>query len=196
MASPYGKDYEIYAYEFTDHHAYVGLTFLPRARDAMHKARGPVAEHAKVCQEFTRKVVSSGLTREEVPRAEQTLIEHYRKCGWTMLNKNTGGSTGSLRGRKWTREAVLAEALKFATKQAWIDGSQMSYRVAKREDWFDEASAHMPKRDPTSLIGRKVSAATRRKQGLAKQGKNLTEAHRAKISESLRRHWNPPVVKK
>lgn len=189
QASPYAADYEIYAYEFEDRHVYVGLTFLPTARTSMHKVRGPVVEHSKICRNYTRRSIESGLTHEEAPAAEKRWITHYQSTGWTLLNKNAGGCTGTIRGRKWTKEAVLAEALKFKTKQAWIDGSQGSYRIAKHEGWFDEAVVHMPRRNTTHLVGRSVSKTTRQKQRAAKLGSKLTRAHRSKISESVRNAW-------
>jgi len=189
MASPFAADYEIYVYEFADKHAYVGLTFLPRARQYAHKVSGPVAEHADVCGTYTRKVLATSLTREQAPEAEKLAIAQYKNEGWTMLNRNSGGSVGTVRGRKWTKELIVAEARKFTTRQAWIDGSQGSYRVAKREGWFEEASAHMPKRDGTSQIGHKVSAATRRKQSAVKLGRPQTPEHRAARSAAVKLWW-------
>ncbi len=189
MASPYGKDYEIYAYEFTDRRVYVGLTFLPRARALMHQVRGPVADHAKVCSTFTRAVCATGLTREQAPEEERSAIARYQKEGWVLLNRNSGGSTGTVRGRKWTKETVLAEARKHRTRQAWLDSSQASYRVAKREGWFAEAAAHMPRRVLGIGVGRKVSASTRAKQSAAKTGVLQSSATRQARSEALKRWW-------
>lgn len=189
MASPYGKDYEIYAYEFTDRRVYVGLTFLPRARALMHQVRGPVADHANVCSTFTRAVCATGLTREQAPEEERSAIARYQKEGWVLLNRNSGGSTGTVRGRKWTKETVLAEARKHTTRQAWLDSSQASYRVAKREGWFAEAAAHMPRRVLGIGVGRKVSASTRAKQSAAKTGVLQSSATRQVRSEALKRWW-------
>lgn len=189
MASPYGKNYEIYVYEFADHYAYIGLTFLPRARSIQHQIRGPVAEHSKVCGEVTRRILESALTRAEAPITEIRWIEKYRAEGWTLLNKNNGGCTGTVRGRKWTREAVLAEARKYPTKQTWIDGSQMSYRVAKREGWFAEASAHMPKRGARHLVGRKITKTSKEKMRVAKLGTKQSKSHRLARSKALKLWW-------
>lgn len=189
-ANPYAGDYVIYAYEFADKHVYVGLTFLPAMRRSMHKLRGPVAHYALICANYTHKQLETGLqTPEAAAEAESKWLEQYRAAGWTLLNQNKAGGLGALQKTKWTREAVLAEALKYQTRQAWIDGSQMSYRIAKREGWFAEASAHMPKRKLGVGAGRKVSAATRCKQRKAKLGGTLTKAHCDKISESVRTAW-------
>jgi hypothetical protein len=188
-ANPYAGDYVIYAYEFEDRHVYIGLTFLPTQRKSMHAVRGPVSDHAKICPNYTYRQIETGLpSPEEAAKAEQRHIECYKSSGWTVLNKNKGGGLGTLQ-REWTKEAVLSEALKFPTKQEWIDGSQMSYRIAKREGWFDEASAHMPKRKLGVGAGRVVSKQTREKQRAAKLGKNLSKAHRDKISRSVKAVW-------
>lgn len=188
-ANPYAGDYVIYAYEFEDRHVYVGLTFLPSFRRSMHKVRGPVVEHAKVCPNYRHRQVETGLpSPEAAAEAEQRHIARYRSDGWTLLNRQKGGGLGTLK-REWTKELVLVEALKFQTKQEWIKGSQMSYRVAKREGWFEEASAHMPKRDVRHLVGRAASLETRQKQSAAKAGCTLSKEHRERIAASVRDSW-------
>lgn len=189
-ASPYSGSYTVYAYEFADKHVYVGLTFLPVIRRLQHAQRGPVFEHAKVCSSYSLVTLDRGISEPKLVSAvEQHWIDVYTEAGWTLLNQNKAGGLGTVQKTKWTREAILAEALKYQTKQEWIDDSQMSYRIAKREGWFDEASAHMPKRKFGIGAGRTVSQATRRKQREAKLGGTLTKAHRDKISESVRIAW-------
>lgn len=45
--------------------------------------------------------------------------------------------------RKWTKEAVLKEALKFKTRSQWLKFSEYSYHAAKRYKCFEEAVRHM-----------------------------------------------------
>lgn len=187
---PYAGDYVIYAYEFDDKHAYIGLTFLPEMRRTMHKLRGPVALHAAICSNYTHKQLETGLqTPEAAAAAEAKWIEKYRNEGWTLLNKNRAGGLGTVQARRWTKEAVMAEAKKYQTRQEWIDKSQMSYRIAKREGWFDEASAHMPKRQLGVGVGRVVSQATRDKQSAAKAGKTQSDAVKLAKSASIKKWW-------
>lgn len=195
-ANPYAGDYVIYAFEFSDHHVYVGLTFQPKERLQQHLCRGPVFDHLRVCPNHSHKHVATGIgSPTSAIQAEKQWIERYVAEGWTLLNTSSGGSLGTVqRVNEWTKELVILEARKFATKQAWIDGSQGSYRLAKREGWFDEACAHMPNRNAQHLIGRVVSDETKAKQRAAKVGRNLSSAHKAKISSSMRKHWNPPVT--
>lgn len=190
QAHPYSGSYIVYAFEFSDRCAYVGLTFLPRTRFAMHMQRGPVHDHIKVCPEYTYKVVEDGITGPDVVGAiERRWMANYKAAGWTPLWTAEGGGLGTVEVIKWTREAVLAEARKFTTKQEWIDGSQMSYRVAKREGWFEEAAAHMPSRKLGVGLGRTASAATRRRQRLAKLGRKQSAAHRQARSKAVKEWW-------
>jgi hypothetical protein len=43
----------------------------------------------------------------------------------------------------WTKERCLNEALKYDTRTDWRSGSMNSYRVAKKNGWFDECVKHM-----------------------------------------------------
>lgn len=203
-ANPYAGDYVIYAYEFADRHVYVGMTFVPDRRQVQHRVTGPVFAHAILCPEYTHKIVERSIpTPQAAGEAEKKWIDQYQADGWTLLNRAKPGGTGGIH-TKWTKEAVCAEARKFATKQEWIDKSQFTYRLAKKMGWFDEASDHMPKHDARHLVGRTVSAETRAKQAevakrraadpawraahsAALKGRKLTQAHR----EAIRRGMTP-----
>ena len=43
---------------------------------------------------------------------------------------------------KWTKEAVLADALKYSSKSEWRKNSR-AYAIATRQGWLDEACTHM-----------------------------------------------------
>ena len=189
QAHPYSGHNIVYAYEFDDQYAYIGQTFQPRIRHTMHMIRGVVYDHLQVCPEHSYRVLESGLTSLSVGEAECRWQAHYEAQGWKPLWTAKGGGLGTIQVTKWTKEAVLAEALKYATKQAWIDGSQMSYRIAKREGWFEAASAHMPRRVLGVGVGREVSASTRQKQREAKLGKAQTAAQCKSRSEAIKIWW-------
>jgi predicted GIY-YIG superfamily endonuclease len=198
-ANPYSGDYIIYAYEFSDHSVYVGLTFRTEQRHAQHAIRGPVSAHLKKCAEHSRKTLQENIQNPtDAANAERHWIEKYKSEGWTLLNKSRGGGLGSLLTTKWTKESVIAEARKFSTKQAWIEGSQFTYRLAKREGWFAEASAHMPKRVLGIGAGKKLTAEHRRKISEAKTGTKQSKSHRSARSDSIKSWWiskRQPVVK-
>jgi hypothetical protein len=188
-ASPYSHAYYIYACEFEDHHVYVGLSFRS-TRKSEHIVRGRVRDHCAICPNYTFKIVQGEIATPSLAQiAEREWIEKYRDAGWILLNKASGGGLGTVRAVRWTKEAVMAEARKYPTRQAWIDGSQMSYRIAKREGWFNEASAHMPKRMLGVGVGREVGAETRKKQSAAKLGKKQSTSARASKSAAARAWW-------
>ena len=48
---------------------------------------------------------------------------------------------------KWSKkENVLKNAKKYSSRNAWQKASSGAYEAAKNNDWFDEATAHMPRR--------------------------------------------------
>ncbi len=187
---PYSGSYVIYAYEFADKHAYVGATFQPATRRTFHALRGPVFDHALICPQYTYKVVENGINSPfEVIDAEGKWQAWYKDQGWIPLWKAKAGGLGAVMLRKWTEEAVMAEASKYKTRQEWLDNSQASYRVAKANGWFDRASAHMPARVLGIGAGREVSDETREKMRQAKLGTKHTPEQRAARAEAAKALW-------
>jgi len=83
----------------------------------------------------------------------------------------------------------MAEAKNYKTRQEWIDKSQMSYRIAKRNGWFDEASAHMPKRVLGIGAGVAKTPEAREKMRQAKLGKEQSPEAKAAKSAAIRKWW-------
>lgn len=189
-AHPYSGSYVIYAYEFTDNHAYVGHTFLPKVRHTEHMCKGPVHDHFSICSTYAYKILEEGLASpDDSGRLEGEWQTKYLKAGWTPLWSAKAGGIGSVAHNKWTKEAVLADAQKYKTKQEWIDKNQTTYRLAKREGWFDAASAHMPKRVLGIGVGRKVSQSAKDKMRQAKIGVKQSASHRRNRSVAVKEWW-------
>jgi hypothetical protein len=189
-ANPFAKDYIVYAYEFADGYCYVGLTFVPENRKIMHLQRGPVFDHMLACSDFEYKVLESGLSFTEVGPAEDRWQASYAEKGWKPLHTAKAGSLGGgIHGSKWTEDAVKAEARKYKTKQEWIDRSQFTYRLAKKMGWYDEASAHMPKRVLGVGAGVAKSPEAREKMRQAKLGREQSPEHRAARAEAVKKWW-------
>lgn len=187
--NPYGSDYAIYAYEFADRHAYVGLTFRWDERHKDHSEKGPVFEHAKVCREFSLKRLEESIpTPAAAKEAETRWHDKYAEAGWVMLNTAPCGGLGAM-NRRWTVEACLEEALKWPTRKAWLTGSQVSYKKAKKLGCFEACVAHMPRYDSHRLFGREISEESRRKMSASARGRTNGGRHRARISEGVKRQW-------
>jgi len=189
-AHPYSGSYTVYAYEFADRHAYVGHTFQPVARRTMHMQRGPVLKHMAVCLDYTYKTLEAGISNPmESAKAEAHWQAKYLEQGWLPLWTAKAGGLGTVQVVRWTKENVMAEARKYKTRQEWIDHSQMSYRIAKREGWFEEASAHMPKRVLGIGAGIAKTPEAREKMRQAKLGQPQSAAAKAARSEAIRKWW-------
>ena len=53
------------------------------------------------------------------------------------MTRTVGSAT-----RKWTKEAVIADAAKYKSKSEWRKSSK-AYAMASRNGWLDEACSHM-----------------------------------------------------
>lgn len=183
--NPWGGSYIIYVYEFSDGHAYVGLTCNPESRHKSHQRRGRVHEHREICPSVVYRVLQDQImSPKDAIDAECSWIEKY-KLTHTLLNKAPGGSTGSM-DRKWDSDSLLLDALKYKTRRAWLWGNQSAYKAAKKYGCFDECVSHMPRRTNEDLLCRSVSKESREKMSLAKKGCTLTDEHKAKISAGVR----------
>jgi hypothetical protein len=190
QAHPYSGSYIVYAYEFADRYAYVGHTFRPSQRAGQHMQRGPVLKHMGVCPDYSYKVLEDGINSPvESAKAEAHWQAKYQEQGWMPLWTAKAGGLGTVQVTRWTKENVMAEARKYKTRQEWIDKSQMSYRIAKREGWFDEASAHMPKRVLGIGAGVAKTPEAREKMRQAKLGKAQSPEAKAAKSAAIRKWW-------
>ena len=190
-SNPYAGDYIIYAYEFTDHHAYVGLTFKPEDRHQGHMAHGPVHDHLQVCSTYELKQVQVGIQNpQEAAPAEARWIKQYAAEGWTMLNTAFDHNSLGALDRKWTKELIIEDAQKYKTRKHWYLGHQYAYTLAHKMKWFDEAVAHMPRKVSVSLGP--ISEEKRKKLSEAKLGKKLSLEHRQAQREAQRVYWASP----
>jgi hypothetical protein len=91
--------------------------------------------------------------------------------------------------RKWTKEAVFAKAKEFQTRKEWYLGSQFTYSLAKREGWFEQASAHMPKRVLGIGAGVPKSEEAKAKMRQAKLGTTQSAEQKAAKSAAITQWW-------
>lgn len=185
-ANPYAGDYIVYAYEFDDHSAYVGLTFQPERRHSAHLVKGPVCEHILVCPGYVLKTVQEKI---EDPRAavvaEREWIRRYAGDGWKMLNSCSGGSTGSVYP-VLPDEEILFRASGFKSRKHWLIGDQSGYKAAKRRggEFFERCCEHMV-RPATWNAGKKFSEESRRKMSESAQRRTSDPVWRAEHSTKL-----------
>ena len=61
----------------------------------------------------------------------------FEECSAHMIKQNLIPKT------YWTKEHCIEEALKYETKSKWAKNNDASYKIAKKNTWFDECTAHM-----------------------------------------------------
>lgn len=175
-ATPWNTLYVIYAFEFEDRSAYVGLTFQPEVRKLGHFQRGPVAEHLNKCAKHTWKVIQGGIDGViNAGMAERSWIAKYAMDGWHMLNRTSGGETG-IPTTKFSDEDLVDDASNYPTRKAWHDSHGYAVHLAKKRGIYAQCCAHMALR-PT----KPVTAETRAKMREAAK-RRATPEWRAKHS--------------
>jgi len=135
----------IYAFEWSNNYAYIGLTYNVERRYSDHIKEGPVCNHIKdffhVGFKFT--VLSDYMDQECAARLEAETIKTYEQNGWILLNKAKAGSLGSSH-RKWTKEKCAEKALEYKTKNKFKREAPGAHSSAKKNGFLEEITSHMP----------------------------------------------------
>lgn len=137
----------VYVWEFDDNSVYVGLTLNLDRRGKEHTDltnKSQVSKHIKETGTIPKfKLISDEyINADDAQNLENCTIEEYKIKGWKILNIAKAGGLGGCK-RKFTKDMVIQDALKYKTKTEWQKKSPTLYGVAYRNKWFDEATAHM-----------------------------------------------------
>ncbi len=135
----------IYVYEFSDNHAYIGLTYDLDNRHYRHMkdTSSSVFEHFTKTNIITLPVrLTDYLPVDKASFLEGEYINKYRESGWIILNKCKPGGIGSNK-IKWTKERCHEEALKYNSKYEFRKNSNRAYIKAKNSKWLDEICHHI-----------------------------------------------------
>lgn len=124
--------------------AYVGLTQNPNKRIKQHLQNGTFAVRLLLEKPHTIEVKPTRYTSEKAALAEIRYIKKLKSAGFNVVNVRLGGDVGG-GYRKWTKEAVTAEASKYNKRSDFKYKSNRAYSVACTEGWMDEICSHMPK---------------------------------------------------
>ena len=133
----------IYAWEFIDNTAYIGLTYNINERIRQHKKdrTSSVYKKLKCCDGICKQL--TGYIDVELSKIEEAnYVEKYRRDGWIILNKAKTGTVGS--GiRKWTLERLQSEALLYNRKVDFKKGSPIAYDTAIKRKLINDICKHM-----------------------------------------------------
>ena len=128
--------------------AYVGLTVDKNRRHKEHKSgyfykrkvKSPVFEYFNsIGKDIPEPIyLEENLTSIEAQEKECYWVNEYLNKGYVLLNKGrTGKNIGSLGGveRKWTKENVFAESLKYDTVKEFREKSEESKKYKTRGEF-------------------------------------------------------------
>ena len=104
----------IYAFEFDDKSAYIGLTFDYDVRLREHLVHNKTVGQKARMHSYKFVRFDEWLGLEQAAKRESEIVEHYRTNGWKILNRNKVGGLGSY-PRKWTKQSCIEAAKQFKT---------------------------------------------------------------------------------
>jgi len=142
----------IYAFEFIDNHAYVGLTYNINKRKNQHlniiynNSLKKSAVFDYICESNLIPEFKI-LTKEPINELDAVIMENYyiseyRKNNWILLNKMKGGGLGG-NNIIWTYEKCKKEALKYNTRSEFNFNNASAYCSALKNNWLNDISSHM-----------------------------------------------------
>ena len=146
---------KIYVFEFTDHSAYVGLSYDPNIRHKrhLHEEDSAVFIHIKKTKcNYKFKILTDFLDKTEAALQEEIIKQQYADNGWHILNRIKCGSLGSVGTPKYTKEDIVAELKKrgIKTRNEFCKEAKGMYIYAWRRNWLDDVCANMPKRESST----------------------------------------------
>lgn len=139
---------KIYAFEFDDGYAYVGLTCNPTKRkwQHLHDQYSAVYKHYFPTKPtFTFRILTDWLKQEDAQKCEDAMIQEYSRKGWKMLNRKNGGDLGSARDWLYNMDELKKEAKKYTYRTEFRKKSPAMYAFADCHGLLDVICAHMPK---------------------------------------------------
>ena len=141
-----GKLRKVYAYEFADGCAYIGLTCDIRRRQHAHlrSEDSPVYRHIQETKsEWTFKELTDWIDKDTGAFEEDKAISQYKSDGWTILNRMRGGNLGSTEPDLIDKNRVISEARNYDRRIDFSIACPGCYKIACEEGFLDEACAHM-----------------------------------------------------
>ena len=125
----YSGPFTVYACEFSDGFAYIGLTHNLQKRLIGHSVKGAVFNHVeKTRLEFTVKVLEDGIPSQKAAQdAEKKWQENYL-LSWNPLHSAQPGSLGAR--YTWTPSKVKLDSLNYKTRSGWCR------RCARKTGWL------------------------------------------------------------
>lgn len=135
----------IYAYEFSDNHVYIGLTYNINNRQSRHLNDESSAVRLYILKTGISpifKKLTEYIDVDEAVEMESYYVDIYKESGWYILNRTKTGSIGGS-VLKWTESECSKEALKYLTITSFQKGNGSAYTSALKNGWLYQICKHM-----------------------------------------------------
>lgn len=147
--------WSVYRWLFTtENTVYIGLTnnFRRRVKEELaSETASPICNyiHSHPWATYQVTELHSNLHSDEAANFEIAYIAQYKKAGYTMLNRNRGGSLGSYSYRgmysSMTDEQILESAIRrYDTFAKFKRGSKLMYNEIRRRGLIDSIASVLP----------------------------------------------------
>ncbi len=146
---------KIYVFEFSDHSAYIGLSYNPQARLQRHLSEKDSAVYLHIKStncEYEFKILTDFISKDKAAIQEEFYKQQYEDMGWNILNRVKCGSLGGIGGSKYTKEYIREEIKRrnFKTKTEFNQKAKGMYLYAWRNNWLDDICKDMPQREKST----------------------------------------------
>jgi len=140
----------IYSCNFSDNSIYIGITYSFNRRKTAH-----LNIEGKKISSVGNYIIKTGIIPEvikltdylpldEAVILEERYVNEYREKGWNILNRiKTGGVGSNL--VKWDKAACKKEALKYKSRNEFMNKSSGAYCAANNHKFLNEITEHMLK---------------------------------------------------
>jgi hypothetical protein len=145
------KTRNIYAYEFEDKTAYVGLTYNIEIRHSSHlkDEKSQVFKKIITGVKYSLKILETDLIPSIASDKEIEWAKYYIDVGFVLLNKAKCGNLGG-NHTKWTKIKILETASNYKYLSDFSKENCSAYTVASRNGWIDELELEKKKVDWTN----------------------------------------------
>ena len=129
----------IYAAEFNDNSAYIGLTYSTKTRWLDHLRDEESAVYIYIKEKGVEpkwRQLTDYMDYQEASKQEGVWKKKYAKEGWTILNRAKTGALGGTQG--YTKEEVLDMAKKYSSLKELRLNAPGYYQSGYRSDYWEE----------------------------------------------------------
>lgn len=149
--TPVGSKYKrcIYVCEFSDNHAYVGLTynFEKRKKDHLRDKDSSIFKYISLSNlKPLFKQVTEYLDYQEAAIKEGEFLNEYKNNGWVMLNRAPTGGLGSKDEiiRKWTEEKCFGVARTCSSYKEFYENYSGALNYCKKHNLINKIKDMFP----------------------------------------------------